>query len=684
MRSKASRIIRLSVLIGLVLAIFLGYGVRLMQLQIVEGEMYLSFAERSTTKRVEVKAPRGEIVDCYGRPMVVNAGGYNLILDRAYLKSGTENVLIIKLCKILEGTGEEWVDLLPISEEYPYRFAENQENSIERMKKLLGLQTYATEENAMEEMLERYEISYPLDSKKARLLAGIRYSMELSGFSMTTTYTFAEDISKSTVTRIKEMGDDLLGAEIEEVSIRQYLSGDIMPHLIGQVGLLWPEEYAALKEQGKNYKLNDVIGKFGIELAMEDQLRGTSGTREIVLDKDYNVISVNDVLSPKPGNTVVLTVDSVFQKKVQNILKDGIIKLQQTAAPGKGKETDAGTVVVLNAKTGALIASADYPSYDLSTYRQDYAELAQNPLNPLFDRAIKGSYMPGSCFKPATAVAALATGNATASTRVDCTGRYYYYAPDYTPGCSYSYGCGALSVTTALKRSCNVFFYEVGRLTGIEPIIKYANLLGLGTDTGFEISGPLGRVSSPAFTESMGGTWYPGNVLQAAIGQLDNTFTPLQMAVAYGAIANDGVRMKAHMVKSVKTYDLQSNVIPPEDMIQVVETIDDLTAKQYDLIQEGLYKATTEMGGTSRSYFIGCPIKVAAKTGTPQATGGYDNAVFCSYAPYDDPELVVVVILEKGYQGYVGAAIARNVIEAYYLDDSTKGDSVQQNGILLQ
>lgn len=662
------REIRYMLVGALLLVCMLLYGGRLMRMQIVEGASYAAQADMVYTKEQTVKSARGEIVDRYGRAFAVNVRGLDVLIDKALVEKGTENQVVEQLIGILSRQEEEWIDNLPITETTPFEFRPGMETETASLKKMLGLGEYATVDDVVYWLRERYKLA-ERDGEEARAIYGVRYEMERTGYNMSTPYTFATNLSINTVARIRERSFEIPGARISESAIRQYQNGTVAPHIIGQIGPIYAEEYAELKKKG--YALNDIIGKSGIERAYEEQLRGVDGTRQVMQNSSGQVIQVMEGEPVIPGNTVVLTIDQNLQTVSQNALEKQIKHLQQTASPGKGKEADVGSVVVLAPKTGEVLAAVTYPSYDLQSYRREYSSLSTDPLMPLFNRALNGLYTPGSTFKPVVGLGGLVEGVITPNSRVMCSRVYTYLGHVFT---CMSYH-GSVNLADALRVSCNSFFYDTGRQLGYEKINEYAKALGLGVATGIELPESIGSLSSPEYSESRGQSWYPGNVLQSSIGQLDNRFTPLQIANYTATIANRGKRMDLSIVKSVNSYNFEEVI--EETVPTVAAEID--APEAFEAVIQGMVQASRI--GTARATFGNYFVDVASKTGTPEA-GSSLNSVFICFAPAQDPEIAIAVVIENGYHGYTGAPVARDIMNAFFAESERTGAPQPYNELL--
>jgi penicillin-binding protein 2 len=654
---------RLLIAGGLFAAVILAYVFRLLDMQVVNGESYLQTLIRGSSRTQAIQAARGEIVDRYGRPLAYNQTGFDILFDRAQMPYGRENEIIGRSSEILSSLGEEWIDDLPVTRQAPFAYTEGHEGDVARLKKFLELGEYATAADALYWLGMRYGLDGE-DEETLRLVAGVRYTMEQRGFSLSAPYTFAKGVLISTATYIKQMSFDLPGTDVQESAVRAYEDGSLMPHILGTVGPIYTEEYAAYKEKG--YARNELVGKDGIEKAFEDELRGTAGRRRIYLDAAGNVEDVAVEEAAVPGNTISLTIDKGLQKVAGEALEKQIEYLQRTAKEGQGKEANAGAVAVLDVKTGEVLALVSYPSYDLGTYSKNYAALSADERHPLFNRALSGTYAPGSTFKPVVGIAGLNEGVITPSTVVTCR-RVYTFLSTYQPTClSYH---GPVTLRDALRVSCNIFFYDTGRQLGIQTINRYAGLLGLGVPTGIQLPEKTGQLNNPDSDR-------PGDVLQASIGQLDNRFTPLQLANYAATIANRGKRMQASIIRCVHSYNFD-RLIYENDPQVAAET--DIPAEIFETVIQGMVDASRI--GTASATFGNYPITVASKTGTPETTA-FPNSTFIAFAPAEDPQIAVAVVIEKGWHGYTGAPVAKAVFDAYFFSEAAAADALPQGSLL--
>ncbi len=668
------RILALFLIIAVVLSI---YSVRLFQIQIVQGEEYSKLADESYKTSVSIAASRGEIVDCNQIPLVSNRTSYAVILDYNYFPRGNsseklkeQNDCLLNLVKLMQTNKEEWNDSLPISKKSPYTFEEDRESGIQRLKDSLRMASYATAEQCLQQMVELYELQNYTESEQ-RTLAGIHYEMDTAGFSAKVSYTFASDVSSTAMYQILENSVRFPGVDVITVPVREYVSGTTACHIIGTVGPIYAEEYAELKEKGYSY--NDILGKSGIEAAAEDYLRGTPGKRVLSKTAQGVVTSEVEELAPQPGQTVVLALDSVVQQAAQEALAEKITDLRENGEEDKGKDAKSGSVVILDVKTGGVITCASWPDYDLSTYSENYNELLADEDNPLFNRALNGSFPCGSTFKPGVALAAITNGIVSPSETINCTYAYQYYAPSYVPKCMSRHS--HLNVVTAIEKSCNYYFYEVGRLMS-SSLFDYLKAYGFGQKTGVEIGESSGVQHTPESLRAAGGTWVGGDYLQLAIGQR-GSYTPIQLAAYTMMIANGGTRYKTHFIKSVRSYDGATEQVIPSEVAAQVEWND----AAMEAVKAGMLAVGKT--GTARASFANAPYTLASKTGTAQTgvAGQSDHGTFIAYAPADNPEIAIAVVVENGTSS-ASAAVARKVLDAYF-ENKDAGEEPTPEGVLL-
>lgn len=641
-----------------VISIFTFFIVRLVDWQIINGAAYRGRVDRSNSYSVQTEAVRGEILDANGLELAVNSTGYKIMLDHLYLQRGTENNIISDLLDLMEKKGEPWLDILPISvsSSGSYEFIADKDDEIKKLKKTLVLNSYATAKDCMENLIQKYNCKeYP--KKKQRDIISVRYGMTKAGYdnSITCFYTFAENISQELVAIVSEKSQVISGISIGTTAVRKYLNGTVAPHIVGRVGSLSQEEYDKLKD---TYKLDDKIGKNGIEKVMEEYLKGKGGEKLVEATSGGSVLNVLEVEKAYPGKTIYLTIDSRIQQVANKSLEENVLAAKRIGI----KDCKAGAVVALSVKDFSVIAAATYPSYDLQQYVESkdyYNQIASDTVStPLLNRAFNGAFTPGSVYKPAVASAALEEGAITKSSNITCNGRFDYYA-----GSGFYIRCmghhGSIPVMTALAKSCNVFFSETGRRLGIDSLDLYARKFGLGIKTGIELSESAGILAGPEYSNSMGAIWYAGNTSQASIGQSDNMFTPLQLATYAATIANGGNRYKTHVVKKVTDYVREETIL--EKNAELVENVG-ISDENLGIVKEGMRQVV--LSGTATD-FRGFPIAVAGKTGTAQ-NSGTDHTTFICFAPYDKPEIAIAVVIEHGSKGMLSKNVARDILKAYF------------------
>ena len=669
----------------LVIIIFASFIVRLFDWQVVQGEYYRKEVATTANYRLTSDATRGEIVDCNGVPLTTNLTVYSVVIDKLYITGDiTINDVICSLFDIFNQMDAKWVDTLPIilDRNNTYQFANNEDTdkTLEKLasSEMLDLSVYATASQYIDSLVERYELeAYTKDKELCRNMASVRYNMEMCQFSYTTPYIFAEDISQEMSAAISELSQSLPCIDITTSYKRECVDGTLMPHILGVTGPLTAEEYEANKDNGYSY--NDIIGKFGIESAMEDYLKGKGGTKTVAKNSDGTVIGVVGVEPAEPGNTVHLTIDSKLQQVANQSLAKNV-KAAQAAGlkesaenggeEGYGEDCTAGAVVMLDVKDFSVLAAASYPSYDLSKYNDSdyYVSLLEDETLPLYDRAFSGSFAPGSVVKPAVALAALEEGIISEYTPIFCSQRYDYYPTNVVNCMGYH---GNQDVYGAITRSCNYYFAEVGRLLGISDMALYMEKFGLGEKTGLEIYETSGFLAG---RDSV--SWLPGNTVQAAIGQSDNTFTPVQLATYAATIANNGVRLRTHIVSKVTSYD-QTEVIYENDPDNP-EVVADLQLTPYNLsvVQTAMRNVVADEAGTAYWSFLDFDIPVAGKTGTAENTGS-DHTAFICYAPYDNPQVAIAVVLEHGAKGTYSMSVAKDLLNAYFHPDEISTEATE-------
>ncbi|MCD7959081.1 MAG: hypothetical protein LUF89_06280 [Ruminococcus sp.] len=661
MKRTASSYVKLTLASVLVLASCCLCAWRLMKIQVVDSDTYVNTNTSTLTYTQTISATRGEIVDSDGNAIIENKVGYCVIIEPDTFPDdyAEGNEVLLKVVSILDEEEEEWSTSLPISETEPYTFTEDEDSdAVTSLKENIGVNVYATAEDCMDKLIEDYEIdTEAYTPEQQRILAGIRYEMQLCSFSLSNRFTLCEDVDWDTVMVLKEQAVTMPGMDIVEEAIRSVAQGDVIPHEIGTVGPIYAEEYEELESEG--YELDDIVGKSGIERAMDLMLRGSDGIKTITVENG-EVISSEVTTSATAGNTVRLTVDSDFQRELQAILEDFIdnfdnLRDSNTEELGLG-EVSCGAIVVLDVEDGGVLGMATAPTYDLNDYKTDYASILNADNSSLVNRATDGLYRPGSTFKTITATAGLAERIIDSSTTYYCGHTYEY--KDVTYNCTGSHGY--ISLTRALQVSCNIYFYKLSEELTIDGISKYATLFGLGQSTGLETGDAAGHLSNQESFADLGVEWTVGQVLQSAIGQGEWAVTPIQMANVACTIANDGTRYETHLVDSIWDYN-QTECVEEYELV-IAEVIADGDADIFQAVENGMIAASTNNFPTQYS-LSDFDFSVAVKTGTPQNSSRVQDSFFIGYAPADDPKIAFAGVIEGGeYSKYM----IRSIIQAYY------------------
>ena len=679
---RKTAIRRMRVLVVAACILMLLYGLRLIFLQLVNGDDFKSQATNTTDYKFTVTAARGDIVDSRGERIATSVTGYNVVLNKLLMGDEDLDGMLQKIVELLRANGESWNDTLLISQpdaagNYTFTAEEGStkdQKALAAMKDNLGLQQYATANDVMEKLVEDYDLaSYPLSWQ--RTLGGIHYEMQLQAFSNVNNFIMAENVSEVTVATIKEHSLSLPGVEIVETSTRSYEQSAVLPHVLGRVGKITAEKWKVTDENGqttyplreKGYNMNDIIGISGLESAYEDELRGKDGVETITRNSDGVIVDTALTTVPEPGHTVQLTIDNRFQKAVDKALASNIEMINRTYNANSTKAA-AGAAVVVDVKTGAVLAASNYPSFDQNLYATQYSEYSADESLPLFNRALQGLYTPGSTFKPAVAIAALDTGLINRYSTVNCT-RVYTYYKDYRPKCTqHGHGNGPIDVVNAIKWSCNIFFYDVGRRLTSDVYDAYAYKLGLGQRTGVEVSEATGHLTTKNdsnYMESLD--------IQAAIGQGNTVVTPVQLATYAATIANRGTRYRTHFVKAI--LDSNTGEVLQETQPEVMDVIED-KGETFDLIQQGMIGVSQTI-----SALANYPYTIACKTGTPQRSEGYysgssyrhyTNTMMIAYGPTEDAQIAIGIVVEYGGGGARAGNLAADIFNAYFaMQDGT-------------
>ena len=679
---KPGRVAGLVILILLLLTVYL---VALYKLQIIEGEAnYNRSSELTNTERV-VTAARGNIYDRYGRTLVSNEETYNLKIDTDKLFANDDpNSVILELVHMVQGYGDEYTDDLPITMTPPFEYDPDmtaiQRTMLDAYYVRQEIDPNSTAVELMSYMRTRYNIDNSYSAEEMRIIAGVRYSINARYAVNTADYIFVEDASMKLISSIME--NKLVGIEVERAYSRKY-GTEYAAHILGYTGLMTQEEYE--KYSLLNYSTDAMVGKDGVEYAFENYLHGKDGKVIETRNSAGTVLATVYEEEPEPGNHVYLTIDSVLQEQTERILANGVSILKQNIAQKRAEGTARGdynvdlkdeitgaAAVVVNVKTGEPLAMASWPTYNVATILEDYQELLEAENAPLFNRTLMGTYAPGSTFKPCTAIAALTMGIVNTEDKIKCEGVYTRYAAEgYAPECwIWNSTKDHLThpeenVTTAIRDSCNYYFYSIGNYLGIDDLGKFAANFGLGEYSGIELVEAKGNMSNQANHMDYAGTeWRIGDTLQAAIGQSDSVFTPIQMAEYCATVANSGTRYSASILKSIRNYDYSEKLYDREPT--VMSTVES-AEYNWAAVHEGMWQVLNDyINEKNVNVWVDCQWRVAGKTGTAQKGEGIQNdGIFMCYAPYKDPEVAIFVVVERGGAGADVQFIARHIMDAY-------------------
>ena len=705
---KTSRVVAFGLVIALLIALCVG---TLYQLQILNGAAYYDASQNNNVTYPAVKAARGNILDRYGRVLVSNRECYNLVINTTRLfgdEVDDPNAVILEMVNIVEDSGAEFIDDLPITKSPPFEYTEMTDFQRTLLNAYFDDHDLAEDTTAVELMSyfrTRYDIDNTYSAEDMRKISAIRYALNVRYAINTSSYTFVEDASIDLIS-------DIMGAvgsviEVESSYVREY-NTQYAAHLLGYIGAMTDveqEQYMVGDNSGYNY--DSMVGKDGVELAFESWLHGTDGKSRVTRNSEGTITSTVYEEDPVPGNHVYLTIDIQLQEAVERALENGIIALQlerdqenaEAIANGTPDEVrediQGGAAVVVDVNSGNPLAIASYPTFDASQVSENYAEYLNAEYDPLYNRATMGAYAPGSTFKPLVALAALSENIINTETRIKCEGIFSKYADQgYAPECwiytQEQLTHGNDNVSEAIRDSCNYFFYTIADMMGIDILDEYAADFGLGESTGIEIAETTGNMANPDNHLNYDvDAWVYGDTVQAGIGQSDSLFTPLQLAEYCAAIANGGTRYSASVLKSVRSFDYTRQLYSGET--KVMSTVDSADYN-WAAIQYGMYLFTHDINGSSsEAYYAfnnysynGESIGVAAKSGTSQL--GEDitnNALFMCYAPYDDPEIAVAIVVERGRAGSALTNIAKDVLDAYF-SLSNPSNSAESENTLLQ
>ena len=721
------RTLAVAAVLAVMLAVFVGV---LYNLQIVHVEDYRAMSVVKIDNRVTVEGARGELLDRYGRELVTNRAVYRITLNTRLMGDEAErNPNLMELITICRDNGLSWSDSLPISTTAPFTYTTDtplayelegggvaftrlgrllnalplgetvkaslnlpDTRDIEAAKDLTEIPAGPTAEELIAALRNYFEIDPSWSDEDARALIGVLYEVNLRSYEVNQQeYIFAQDVDIDVISAVKERG--LTGVSVDATTVREYQTS-AAAHVLGHVGPIYTENWDYYKERG--YSMNDRVGIDGAESAFESYLRGESGTLVQELDTSGRVISeywrtdaeTGETDEPQPGDNVMLTLDLRLQEKVEEILANTIENLDS-------EDTEGGAVVVESVKDGEILAMASYPTFDLANVYSNstlYNEVKDNPLRPFTNRATQEFYYPGSTFKPLVAIAALEEGLTTPTEEIEDTGRLqlpeeeHYPYGDFHPQCwiyrQYGGNHGWEDLADALRDSCNIYLYTMGHRLGIDKIDEYASLFGLGEPTGIEVPEVKGWVAGPATSEALNQTWYGGNLLNAAIGQDNTQVTPLQLANYIVTLLNGGDHLVPHLLKTVKSSDYAETVYEQE---REVRNSLELDPANVEAVKQGMWAVANDPESTVDQYLSNLAVEVGAKTGSAQVGSAEleADAIFTLFAPYDDPEIVISIVVEGGASGGNLAQAAGQIVNYYFSAEHTV-ESVDAENTLLR
>ena len=685
--NNSKRLLALAGFLSAALVIYVGV---LYNIQVNQHDYYLAKSIRTITRVETVEASRGVITDRSGRELVSSRSSYNLTFDSSLLsEEDYENLAILRLIKLCQSQQVGWTDNLPITSTAPFsytldklddtqrsRFADFLQKDLKRVSTNLSpdgiteelLNSLGLDAGSLVELLrEKYEIPSSFSLSDARSVIGVQYELSIRQLVSTTAYAMVEDIDSAMISLLND--GNYAGARITTSSVREYKT-DSAAHILGTVGPIWREEYLQLKDKGYGY--NDRIGRSGVELAFEAYLKGTDGKRIVSTNADGKITGEYYEKEPQPGNTVELTIDLSLQKSVEDALAETVSAMSAK----DGNTTRGAGAVVIKVGTGEVLALASYPDFDLSTYNQDYNILSTDLAKPLWNRATMGTYAPGSTFKPLTAVASLMEGIITPYQKLKTTGHWTYPGDPNSYANCWIYNSsrgnhGSINVSEAITVSCNYFFAQMGYYLGLDKLNEYATAFGLGEHTGIEIGDAAGNLAQNKAGENQA-PW-------AAFGQASYLFTPIQLANYIATLVSGGKHCEAHLLKAVKSYDnTQVLAVGNTDPKNTV----DISGEALTAVKKGMHDLTTT--GSLAPYFKDCAVDAGAKTGTAQVSKDTkNNGVFVCFAPYDDPEIAVSIVIEQGESGSALASTAVNILNAYFSADEI-GTAILGENQLMQ
>lgn len=651
----------LLVIVGTILSLF---AVKLYSMQVVDAAVN---GDNTTTYTIStrVRAARGDILDINGNKLVTNRASYDLHLNHYVILNATNtNARLLELVNLCRDMELVYNDHFPVTREKPFTYTLDQQNNTWKgyfQKFLVNRDNMDSDISApllIQQLRQSYRIPEDWTDEEARLVIGLRYELTLRNITNLPTYVLLEDASEAVLTAVLAL--DVPGMMVEASSVRQY-STEYAAHILGHIGAMNSQQWEHYKTQD-GYEMDALVGQSGLEKAFESYLHGVDGVRIDKVTKEGVVVESYYKVEPQPGNNVEVSIDLMLQIAAE----EALAQVMENARD-MGRAAEGGAVVAMDVSTGQILVCGSYPTYDLSTYFQDYEQLIETAYNPLLNRALTSSYAPGSTYKVSMLVAAANAGVVDRYDTVDCLRSYKI--PGYSKGVACNnhkgYGTANLDAMEALMGSCNHFFCEMATRLTIEQIDETAKHFGLGEKTGVELQESPGYRSNAATLLALQNRkWSMFEQLQVGIGQSVNAFTPVQLATYASTLANTGIRYKATFLSQVVSSDYRELIF--KNQAQVVSTMNITQEGQY-MYLEGMKRVASNPSGTAYSTFKNYPISVAAKTGSAQHGGeGPLNGAFICFAPADDPQIAIAVFGEKIGGGSYLAPVAKAILDAYF------------------
>ena len=683
---------RAAIMIALLCLVLTVFCVKLYSMQVVDAEKNENNITTYTT-RTRVRATRGDILDTNGNVLVTNRASYDLVINHyVILNSESPNRSILELVRLCEQLGVTYTDHFPITATAPFTYTLGDYNAAWQgyfqtyLASRGNLDSDISASLLLKELRLQYQIPEDWSDEDARKVIGIRYELSLrNGITNLPIYVLISDAQESVRSSILELHTP--GLRVEASTVRQY-NTTYAAHILGYVGAMSSKQWEEYKQLG--YEMDALVGQSGFEMAFEEYLHGTDGVRVDEVTKDGTVVSSYYEVEPKSGNNVEVTIDLLLQMAAEDALAKTLEELRDPAIntdkDGVGLDTEGGAVIVLNIKTGEVLACGSYPTFDLSTLFDNYQQILEMEYGPLLNRALNATYPPGSTYKMCMVIAGINNDYIDRETLIEDLGvfrKYQGFAPECLIYTNYGYPHGHLNCVDALKCSCNYFFYELADRMKIQEIDQVAAGLGLGMPTGVELGEIFGYRSNPdtkleLFKDPDQAGWYPADQVLTGIGQAHNKFTPMQLAVYVSTMCNQGVRYSATFLDRVIASDYSEQLY--EKQAQILSTTH-ISDEAFASIREGMRKVASEVGGTAYSTFANYPIPIGAKTGTAETDSGSPNGAFVCFAPYDEPEIAIVVYGEKAGGGSRLAKVAKAILDVYFgIDDGNDDPFENQVG----